>query len=144
MIEGSYFMYFDDQKHASVNRANDEFLRRMIGGELKGEELLRLHSEVLDVPMEQGGRRVDCRGNVYGAEAALGERIQERGTGCDCGDCPTEISAPALAMVYAPKQCWRGLLDPQTGLSHGSMFTELILPFEGCPKSGRMEVKACK
>jgi hypothetical protein len=39
---------------------------------------------------------------------------------------------PSLAMVYAPKQCWQNLLDPAVGLAHGSIFADLILPFEGC------------
>ncbi|MBQ9784867.1 MAG: spore coat associated protein CotJA [Clostridia bacterium] len=50
-----------------------------------------------------------------------------------CRDCPTTLSAPALAMVYAPRQCWRNLFDPALGLSHGTIFKELVLPLEVIP-----------
>ena len=42
-----------------------------------------------------------------------------------------------LAMVYAPCQTYRGLYDPATALSHGTLFTELHLPLEqtGCGRS---------
>lgn len=145
MMEGSYFMYSDDNKHMPEYRANDEFLRRMLGGELVGGELLRLPTEKLDRSEERYERRVDCRGNLVGADSTCGEKVTlERMEVCDRMDCPNEIHAPALAMVYSPKQCWRNLLDPRVGLEHGSIFAELILPFEGCPKKGRMEVKSCK
>ncbi len=138
-------MYSDYNKRAPTHRANDEFLRRMIGGELNGPELLRLHSEMLELPEERGGRRVDCRGNVLEPERSCPEkRARDGGDACDRESCPTEISAPALAMVYAPRQCWRKTFDPQTGLAHGSIFAELVLPFEGCPKYGRTEGKPCK
>jgi hypothetical protein len=36
-------------------------------------------------------------------------------------------------MVYCPRQCWRKLFDPEDGLKHGTIFAELVLPFEGAP-----------
>lgn len=34
-----------------------------------------------------------------------------------------------LASVFAPLQCWRNLYDAETGLSRGTIFKELDLPF---------------
>jgi hypothetical protein len=34
-----------------------------------------------------------------------------------------------LASVFAPLQCWRNLYDLETGLSRGTIFKELDLPF---------------
>ena len=138
-------MYSDENKRAPECRANDEFLRRMLGGELVGGERLGQPSDGLDLPEERYERGVDCRGNPTGAGNAGEEKgMFARRESCDCADCPTEIPAPALAMVYAPKQCWRNVLEPQTGLAHGSMFAELILPFEGCRKQNRMEGRYCR
>ncbi len=38
-----------------------------------------------------------------------------------------------LAMVYAPCQYFRGLYDPATALSRGTLFEELDLPLEVAP-----------
>ncbi|MBE6553551.1 MAG: spore coat associated protein CotJA [Ruminococcaceae bacterium] len=37
-------------------------------------------------------------------------------------------------MVYAPRQCWQNLLDPEAALANGTLFGDLILPFEGGQK----------
>ena len=138
-------MYFDYHKSTPTHRANDAFLRQMLGGELKGGELPRLRPEMPEFPMVQNRSRVDCRGNALDTERDCADRERrENEDACDRDLCPTEIHAPALAMVYAPKQCWRKTFDPQTGLAHGSIFAELILPFEGCSKSNGMEGKPCK
>ncbi len=47
-----------------------------------------------------------------------------------------------LAMVYAPCQYFRGLYDPATALSRGTLFEELDLPLEvasgaSCPLARR-------
>lgn len=36
-----------------------------------------------------------------------------------------------LAMAYVPWQTWQDVMDGCNGLKHGSIFEELILPFEG-------------
>ena len=36
-----------------------------------------------------------------------------------------------LAMVYSPLQAFSGLYDEEKALSHGTLFSELDLPFEG-------------
>lgn len=46
-----------------------------------------------------------------------------------------------LAMVYSPVQEWRELYDEETGLSRGTMFKELDLPFLG---SWNDEAPACQ
>lgn len=37
-----------------------------------------------------------------------------------------------LAMVYAPYQTFRNIFKCQDALIHGTLFEELVLPFEGC------------
>ena len=54
-----------------------------------------------------------------------------------CGADSWGLCEYPLAMVYAPCQTYRGLYDPATALSHGTLFTELNLPLEqtGCGRS---------
>ena len=60
------------------------------------------------------------------------------GYGCvgyeGCGPDSWGLCEYPLAMVYAPCQTFRGLYDPDTALSRGTLFTELDLPLgkEGC------------
>ena len=130
-------MYSDNNRRASVRRANDEFLRRMIGGELTGADLPVMNVERPALPDYSQNGRTLCDGTVVGDH--------ENTRGCGEGECPTCIHAPALAMVYSPKQCWQNMLDPQSALENGSMFAELILPFEGgCGKHRDMEVRTRK
>ena len=74
------------------------------------------------------------------------------GGGCSEGDdIGKEEAVPArkswglrdypLAMVYSPVQEWRELYDEETGLSRGTMFKELDLPFLG---SWNDESPACQ
>lgn len=56
----------------------------------------------------------DCRGNEIASS--------DGGTASD--GCP-------LAMVYAVNQQFRNINDPGVGLSHGTIFAELDLPFKG-------------
>ena len=115
-------MYSEKGRHASVPRANDEFLRRMIGGEVVRTELPVISMETPTLPGDgQGGAL--CDGSIPG------------------GECPTHLHAPALAMVYAPMQCWRDLLDLQSALKNGTLFADLVLPFEAGSKLLEGEVK---
>lgn len=141
-------MYSENNRRASGMRANDEFLRRMLGGDLTGGELPVMNMEKSDrsnsydfgneghggAQMNNGDRvrlsnegsgvvgdgRPSCDGSVSGGKPSCDDR----------GECPTHLHAPSLAMVYAPRQCWRNLLDPQSALNHGTLFAELVLPFE--------------
>lgn len=99
-------MYSDKFKHPASRRANDEFLRRMMGGELCASNELAVMST---------GTAGD------GAPSCNQE---------SAGECPREIAAPAIAMVYAPRQCWRSILDNRTALKSGTLFAELVLPLE--------------
>jgi hypothetical protein len=45
-----------------------------------------------------------------------------------CGPDSWGLCEYPLAMVYAPCQMFRGLYDPDTALSRGTLFTELDLP----------------
>lgn len=47
--------------------------------------------------------------------------------GAECGICS---DMPALAMVYAPIQKWRGLYDAESALTRGTLFSELDKPLE--------------
>ena len=105
---------YSEHNSRSTRRVNDEFLRRMVGGELKGgarPAMNELHSE-------------EARGQ------ATVQHLCNRNDGNDKG-CSTTVSAPSLAMVYAPEQCWRNLLEYEAALKNGSLFAELIMPFEG-------------
>ena len=146
-------MYSETNRRASVRRANDEFLRRMLGGELTSTDLPVMNAERPTLPVYPEVGRPACDGTVSdsklkelenNAEHHRPHANQSHGRpicddavssgkpqgDCGTGDCPTCIDAPSLAMVYAPKQCWRNLLEPQSALQAGSLFAELILPLE--------------
>ncbi len=121
-------MYSENSRRPSARRTNDEFLRRMIGGELTGNEL-----PVMNItPSAPGNRPLpgnpSCNGNDTNAP----------------GECPVTIGAPSLAMVYSPKQCWRNILDNESALANGSLFAELIKPLEVGKNMRGSEVKTRK
>ena len=164
-------MYSDNQRRASASRANDEFLRRMVGGELTRADVQVMNVETPSLPNRLGLNNGRANGStnrsvLENADGGLGNNGRSAGdarstphgrinrnnelpnnsrTRCDGtvvenggvqgdsgygGDCPTHIHAPALAMVYAPRQCWRNLLDPQSALENGTLFADLVLPLE--------------
>ena len=127
-------MYSENNRRFAMRRANDEFLRRMLGGELTGDgfPVAKLSSDTaLPSDGATGVKRIACDGTPRpDNNAPMADK-----------SCPTVIPAPSIAMVYAPKQCWRNLLDPAQGLSKGSIFSELILPLEAVPNTTK-EVKA--
>ncbi len=45
--------------------------------------------------------------------------------------CPIGNRMPSLAMVYSPVQTFEGLYSPTEGLEQGSLFRDLVKPFEG-------------
>ena len=160
-------MYFENNRRAAQNRADADFLRRMLGGELNGNSCGCERSDDRDHSHNRSGERScdrdrdrSCnrapqprRGTGACCEWTPQERqlqarqempptAPEGGCGCQkpCNtSCPTEIDAPALAMVYSPRQCWRKLLDPAEGLKQGTIFAELVLPFEAVPHKGGKE-----
>ena len=125
-------MYMENNRRAAESRADADFLRRMLGGELNGGNNMRARNDA------NAGRCCEWR-----PQARQEAPVRPEG-GCGCQrpcdtSCPTEIAAPSLAMVYCPRQCWRKLLDPAEGLKHGSIFSELVLPFEGDSYKGGKE-----
>ena len=114
-------MYSDNGRRAATRRSNDEFLRRMIGGEVIRAEAPVASIEIFPVPERPQGNRPSCDGSV-----------SEDG-------CPTQVQAPALAMVYAPKQCWRDLFELEAALQHGTLFRELLFPLEVGRKTAEEE-----
>ena len=141
-------MYSEIDRRASTRRANDEFLRRMLGGELCGGAREAMNQGVEESPrptLPPVNNETACdgseRGNgVCGRSGNGGCNGGGNGDGADRG-CPKHVHAPALAMVYAPRQCWQNLLDPMSGLEQGSIFAELILPLEAVRGSGEKEVR---
>ena len=53
------------------------------------------------------------------------------------------LNGHPLAMVYAPYQAFRGLYDPDTALSRGTLFAELDLPLEVGYAQGRNNGCGC-
>lgn len=56
--------------------------------------------------------------------------------GCDHPDMPPMPPKPpkdkkSLAMAYVPWQKWQNVMDGCSALKHGTIFEELVLPFEG-------------
>ena len=138
-------MYFENNRRAAESRADADFLRRMLGGELNGN---RRNPSRDRAPTETRQGVGECcewtppQARQPQARQEMPVRPENGGCGCQkpCDtSCPTEVHAPSLAMVYSPRQCWRKLLDPAEGLKHGTIFAELVLPFEAVPKKGGKE-----
>ena len=139
-------MYTENTRHTSLDRANDDFLRRMLGGELTGGEraVMTKMEEALQKPLHSGCAMGDgCMERREAEHNAVEQRPRaEEGPSCNEGDengCPKYLYASSLAMVYAPYQCWQNLLDPESALEQGSQFADLILPFEAggrCMRTG--------
>ena len=130
-------MYSETNRRASVRRSNDEFLRRMIGGELVAHDRATMNSPVAVPRVESTApgfptldqqSKTSCDGTPRGESAGMGGE-----------SCPLYVKTPSLAMVYAPRQCWQNLFEPQTALANGTLFADLVLPFEAGRKYGGTE-----
>ena len=138
-------MYTENNRYTTAERANDDFLRRMLGGELSGNARAVMNEvgETPQKPHQPGCRMEDGeaeRREGLGDVGTQRPRAEER-PNCnevDGNGCPKYLYTPSLAMVYAPYQCWQNLLDPEAALEHGSQFSELILPFEAGGRCMRM------
>ena len=105
-------MYVSQNRKAAERRAGDEYLRRMAGAGRPVEEALPTAStppEPTTPPAED----------------------------TPSAPCPGQIPAPALAMVYCPRQAFCNLYEPDVALSRGTLFSELDLPFHGRSVTGR-------
>lgn len=139
-------MYMENNRRAAESRADADFLRRMLGGELNGNSCGRSCGRDRTPMQARQEDRGDC---CEWTPQARQEAPMRPENGCGCHkpcdtSCPTEIAAPALAMVYCPRQCWRKVFEPEEGLKHGTIFAELVLPFEATPKNGGKEGCACR
>ena len=107
-----------ERTQPSSHRAGDDFLRRMLNGELT-EKSNRMQ-------MPTTGTRTSC-----GCEE---REARERSAMPNCNACPYPPSPtmPSLAMVYSPEQAWRCLYECSAALHAGTLFQELDKPFEGC------------
>ncbi len=125
-------MYSENNRRNTSRRADNEFLRRMLGGDMSGRTCPIMSTRSQERPQPRRDEPMPpCNQD--------GGRPTPAPHSCTCS-CPSEIPAPAIAMVYAPKQCWRNLLDPASGLAKGSIFSELILPLGAIPKNCEKEV----
>ena len=141
-------MYIESNRRAAESRADADFLRRMLGGELNGSGCGCEGRNTYERSRSCNRTPVQSRRNTVGEccewtppQARQEAPVRPEG-GCGCQkpcntSCPTEIPAPSLAMVYCPRQCWRSLLEPEVGLAHGTLFAELVLPFEGRQIGGK-------
>ena len=106
-----------------------------------GESSMTDRSPRMDrIPEDEGmgGNGCGC-GHTHGnGGGSCSHPIPDTCGGCvgyeGCGVDSWGLCEYPLAMVYAPCQTFRGLYDPATALSHGTLFTELNLPLgrEGC------------
>ena len=71
-------------------------------------------------------RRTRCACCACGEERAEGG---EGGAPCTSGACP--LAGFPLAMVYSPEQAFENLYEPDEGLSRGTVFIALDMPFMG-------------
>lgn len=136
-------MYSENEKQFSRRRSGDEFLRR-----LKSDEFLSSMTAGKDIPTfsqsnQSGIPRLDerPRTSCNGTERRVRENTGES-FGCGTNQ-PTCANMPSLAMVYSPVQAFHKLLTPTQGLSQGSIFEELILPFEGDKNDNHCKTGGC-
>ena len=120
--EEQVVMFFENENYLSRQRSNDEFLRRMNGDQFfrkaSADEIQTMLRS--DVPGRNERPQTSCDGTPNTSQT------------------PPEIDhagyrMPSLAMVYSPMQAWQGILSPEEGLHHGSIFSELVKPFEVAP-----------
>ena len=130
-------MLFDNEKEDSRRRSGDEFLRRM-----RCEEFLSRQSIKGDIPTF--GRSDIPRRDERPRTSCNGDDSNERGTSFTHETQRSGCDMPSLAMVYSPYQSWQSLLSPKDGLAHGSIFAELIKPFEAGNRSRGTEGGCCK
>lgn len=53
--------------------------------------------------------------------------------GCEPKEKPKKVPHPdmPIGMAYVPWQTWKDVMDGYSGLNHGTIFEELVLPFGG-------------
>lgn len=128
-------MYSENNRRYAARRADEDFLRRMMGGELSGNALPTMTPSPSGTvrPVRDARNPISCDGSARKSTCP--------GVGSDGSKCESDSFAPSLAMVYSPRQCWRGILEPTVGLSAGTIFSELALPLEAVPNHAQKEVR---
>lgn len=100
-------------------RSDDEFLRRMLGGNFSNR----------DLPVMSPSVGIPTPANLDRAGAET--RNADNGSGTENGNENGCCRYPSLAMVYAPEQKWKNLTEPAKALKEGTLFCALVKPFEG-------------
>ena len=70
-------------------------------------------------------------------DSASGNSPSVEGKPCCMTNTENGVFNKSLGMVYSPLQCWQKLYDAEIGLSKGTIFAELDLPFEATSKGGK-------
>ena len=74
-------------------------------------------------------------GVCYRQKRSLGCMPREEAPACaesaPCTSGRDPLRGMSLAMVYSPEQAFEDLYEPEEGLSHGTIFTALDMPFLG-------------
>ena len=96
-------MYREDDFLAHRDRMSDELIRQLLDGDAEG--------------CEDG-----CGAFQRREEMGSCNQSERKSWG---------LHGYPLAMVYSPVQHWQGLYDGEMGLSRGTIFKELDLPFKG-------------
>lgn len=117
-------MNFDSQRNFRTRRANDEFLRRMHGGEIAGAERRERTVPVF------AGTEISAKND---RPLPRCDGTYPDGGNPENGNVP---SFPSLAMVYSPVQEWKEVLTPEEGLRSGSIFRQLLKPLENAGAGG--------
>ena len=100
-------MYTEDDFMTRRERVSDDFLRQILDGDGERHESPCNFNGSL---VADGSSSARCRDNPHGTWG---------------------IKEYPLAMMYSPTQEWRALYDNEMGLSRGTIFKELDLPFMG-------------
>lgn len=99
-------MYRENDFSMRPDTVTDEFIRQLLENESNG----------------------GCHGKPDGCGAS------ELSPSCGCNEDERKqwgLHGYPLAMVYSPVQEWKSLYDNELGLSRGTIFKELELPFKG-------------
>ena len=101
---------YEPNHSAPRRRSDDEFLRRM--------------------SCPQSGQSIPTMNRSVSEAGPIGG-LENTGHPPACSHPPVDPAMPSLAMVYSPLQEWRCALSPSDALAHGTLFAELVKPFEG-------------
>lgn len=116
-------MHIDPSSKRRCNSADEALLRSI------------LSENSIKKPCIQHGRECSCS-RCNNVPDARNVPCAEAHNCCPI-DTKNGIHGKALGIVYSPVQCWQNLYDLEAGLSRGTIFAELDLPFEASSKGGK-------